>query len=118
MAVHTSSSSAFKPRNDRARFAVLFGLLSLAAIPVAWYATNLESVNVPQAVAGEAIGGTLLGLVSVILARQARARVELSLTRPGESTARWGRLLGLLGLCLGLTAALALGFFGLLLLYE
>jgi hypothetical protein len=36
----------------------------------------------------------------------------------GEGAARWGKWLGLLGLCLGLTAALALGFFGLLLWSE
>jgi hypothetical protein len=53
-----------------------------------------------------------------VLARKARYRAERSLTRPGEATARWGRRLGLLGLCLGVTAALALAFFGLLLLYE
>jgi hypothetical protein len=111
-------TSVLRVRNDRARFSVVFGLLSLASIPAAWYATNLRNVDVPQAVAGEAIAGTLLGLVSVILARQARRRLERSLTRPGEATVRWGRRLGLLGLCLGLTAALALGFFGLLLLYE
>jgi hypothetical protein len=97
---------------------VLLGLLSLAAIPAALYATRLRNVNVPQAVGGEAVAGTLLGLSAVIVAREARFRVERSLTRPGEAAARWGRRLGLLGLCLGLTAALALGFFGLLLLYE
>jgi hypothetical protein len=36
----------------------------------------------------------------------------------GEGTARAGKWLGLLGLCLALTAALALGFYGLLLLTE
>jgi hypothetical protein len=97
---------------------VLFALLSLASIPAAWYATRLKHVNVPQAVGGEAVAGTLLGLIAVLLARGARSRVERTLTRAGEGTARIGKWLGLLGLCLGLTAALALGFFGLLLLYE
>ena len=97
---------------------MLFALLSLAAVPVAWYATHLKHVNLPQAVAGEAIAGTLLGLIAVILARGARVQVERTLARVGEGTARAGKWLGLLGLCLGLTAALALGFFGLLLWYE
>lgn len=105
-------------RNDRARFSVLLALLSLAAVPAAWYATHLRDVNLPQAVAGEAIAGTLLGFAAVLSARRARVQVERTLSRTGEGMAKLGRWLGLLGLCLGLTAALALGFFGLLLLYE
>jgi hypothetical protein len=116
--VARTSSSNVVVRNTRARFSVLFALLSLAAIPAAWYATHFRNVNVPQAVGGEAVAGTLLGVIAVILARKARYRVERTLGRVGERTAKWGRWLGLLGMCLGLTAALALGFFGLLLLYE
>jgi hypothetical protein len=105
-------------RSHRARFSVLFALLSLASIPAALYATRLSNVNVPQAVGGEAVAGTLLGLIAVLLARGARLRAERSLTRPGEGTARWGKWLGLLGLCVGLTAALSLAFFGVLLWSE
>jgi hypothetical protein len=105
-------------RNDRARFSVLFALLSLAAIPAALYATRLSNVNVPQAVGGEAVAGTLLGLIAVLLARGARLRAERTLSRRGEAAARWGKWLGLLGLCLGLTAALSLAFFGVLLWSE
>ena len=105
-------------RNDRARFSVVFGLLSLAAIPVALYSTRLKNVNLPQAVAGEAVAGMLLGLIAVLLARGARYKVERTLSRVGEGTARLGKWLGLLGLCLGLTAALSLAFFGLLLWSE
>ena len=97
---------------------MLFALLSLAAIPAALYATRLSNVNVPQAVGGEAVAGTLLGLIAVLLARSARRRAERTLSRPGEATARWGKWLGLLGLCLGLTAALSLAFFGVLLWSE
>lgn len=118
MAVRTSSSSVRRARNDRARFSVLFALLSLATIPAALYASRLSNVNVPQAVAGEAVVGTLFGLIAVLLARGARVQVERTLTRTGEGAARAGKWLGLLGLCLGLTAALALGFFGLLLWAE
>jgi hypothetical protein len=118
LAVRTSSSSAPRLRNNRARFSILFGLLSLAAVPAALYATRLKNVDVPQAVGGEAVAGTLLGLIALVLARGARVRVERTLGRVGESTARVGKWLGLLGLCLGLTAALALGFFGLLLWAE
>jgi hypothetical protein len=118
LAGRTSSSNGRRARNDRARFAVLFALLSLAAVPAALAATHSKRVNLPQAVGGEAVVGTLLGLIAVLLARGARRRAERTLSRPGEATARAGRWLGLLGLCLGLTAALALGFFGLLLAFE
>jgi hypothetical protein len=118
LAVRTSSSSVRRARNDRARFSVLFALLSLATIPAALYASRLSNVNVPQAVAGEAVVGTLFGLIAVLLARRARVQVERTLARTGEGAARAGKWLGLLGLCLGLTAALALGFFGLLLWAE
>jgi hypothetical protein len=97
---------------------VVFALLSLAAIPVALYATHLKHVNVPQAVGGEAVAGTMLGLIAVLLSRGARARAAWSLTRVGARAAKWGRWLGWLGACLGLTAALALGFYGLLLAFE
>jgi hypothetical protein len=105
-------------RNQRARLSVLFGLLSLAAVPAALYSTRLKDVNLPQAVGGEAVAGTLLGLIAVLLAQSARFRAERTLARVREGTARMGKWLGLLGLCLGLTAALALGFFGLLLWAE
>ncbi len=105
-------------RNDRARLSVLFALLSLAAIPAALYASRLSNVSVPQAFGGEAVVGTLLGLIAVILARGARLRAGRTLSRSGERAARWGKWLGLLGICLGLTAALSLGFFGLLLWTE
>ena len=97
---------------------LVFALLSLAAIPAALYATHLKNVNVPQAFIGEAIAGTLLGLIAVVLARGARWRAERSLTRVGAGAASWGRWLGLLGMCLGLTAALSLAFYGLLLAFE
>jgi hypothetical protein len=116
--VSLTRSSNARVRNDRARFSVVFGLLSLAAIPVALYSTRLKNVNLPQAVGGEAVAGTLLGLIAVLLARGARYRVERTLSRVGEGTARTGKWLGLLGLCLGLTAALSLAFFGLLLWSE
>jgi hypothetical protein len=117
MAVHTSSSRA-RLRNSKARLSVLFGLLSLAAIPVALYSTRLKQVNLPQAVGGEAVAGTVLGLIAVMLARGARVAVERTLGRVGEGAARWGKWLGILGLCLGITAALSLAFYGLLLWSE
>ena len=116
--VSLTRSGSSRVRNSKARLSVFFGLLSLAAIPLALYSTRLKHVDLPQAVAGEAVAGTLLGLIAVLLARSARVQVERTLTRAGEGAARAGKWLGLLGLCLGLTAALALAFFGLLLWSE
>jgi hypothetical protein len=116
--VSLTKSSSSRVRNSKARFSVLFGVLSIVAVPVALYSTRLQQVNLPQAVAGEAIVGSLLGLIAIILARGARVKVERTLGRVGEGTAKWGKWLGILGLCLGLTAALSLAFFGLLLWTE
>lgn len=97
---------------------MFFGVLSIAAVPVALYSTRLKQIDLPHAVAGEAIAGTLLGLIAISLARGARVKVERTLGRAGEGAAKWGKWLGILGLCLGLTAALSLAFFGLLLWAE
>jgi hypothetical protein len=60
-----------------------------------------------------------LGWFAIILARRARERIELTLGRAGgANTARAGRLLGIVGVLLGLTAALAVGFWGLLTLFA
>ena len=116
--VSLTRSSSSRVRNSKARLSVFFGLLSVAAVPVALYSTRLSQVNLPHAVAGEAIAGTLLGLIAIMLARGARVKIERTLGRVGEGTARWGKWLGILGLCLGLTAALSLAFYGLLLWAE
>src|ERR1043166_5149932 len=112
--VSLTRSSSSRARNSKAWFSVFFGVLSIAAVPLALYSTRLKNVDLPHAVAGEAIAGTVLGLIAVLLARGARYKVERTLSRPGEGPARLGKWLGLLGMCLGLTAALSLAFFGLL----
>jgi hypothetical protein len=61
----------------------------------------------------------VLGLSAIILARRARERVQITLGRAGgEGAARVGRALGILGVLIGATAALALGFYGLLALFA
>ena len=57
----------------------------------------------------------LLGVLAVALARRARSRLGPTLGRPkGARTARLGRLLGILGLMLALTAAGSVGIYELL----
>jgi hypothetical protein len=57
----------------------------------------------------------LFGVLAVALARRARSRLGPTLGRPkGARTARLGRLLGILGLMLALTAAGSVGIYELL----
>jgi hypothetical protein len=61
----------------------------------------------------------LLGWFAIILSRRARERIELTLGRAGgATTARIGRLLGIIGVLVATTAALAVGFWGLLTLFA
>ena len=97
---------------------MLLALLGLA-VPVTGFAAarQLERVSLVQATAATC-ASALLGAAAIALARKARRNIERTLGRiGGEATARAGRLLGLISLCLGLTAGLALGFYGLLNLF-
>jgi hypothetical protein len=113
----TRSSSA-RARNDAARGSIALALLALA-LPVAAYvaARQLERVSLVQATEASC-GSVVLGGCAVLLARRGLRTVERTLGRAGgEGWARVGRLLGLLGLCLGLTAGIALGVYALLNLF-
>jgi hypothetical protein len=68
---------------------------------------------------GSAVVAALLGFSAIVLARRARERVQITLGRAGgRGAARIGRALGVLGLLVGVTVALALGFYGLLTLFA
>jgi hypothetical protein len=68
---------------------------------------------------GSIVVAVALGFAAIVLARRGREYVELTLGRAGGAgTARVGRALGILGLLVGVTAALALGFYGLLTLFA
>jgi hypothetical protein len=97
---------------------VLLGLLGLALPPLAFAAANeLQRVSLVQAT-GATCASIVLGGTAILLARRARRQIERSIGRiGGEATARVGRLLGGISLFVGLTAALALGFYGLLNLF-
>ena len=98
---------------------MLVGLLALAAMPVAVEgARQWKWLSLTHSVAVVAVASTLLGVLAILLARGARRDVELTLGRiGGQGTARAGRLLGLLGVFIGLSAACALGFYEVLLLF-
>jgi hypothetical protein len=113
-----SSSSAPRP-NPRAVWSVACGILSLAAIPAGVVlARESQRVTLVDATGSIAVA-LLLGWGAIIFARRAREHIQLTLGRAtGERAARTGRLLGTLGVLLGLTAALAVAFWGLLTLFT
>jgi hypothetical protein len=95
------------------------GILSLAAMP-AGVVLARESQRVTLRLATISIAVALvLGWIAVVLARRAREQIQLTLGRAGgEGAARVGRALGILGVLLAITAALAVGFWGLLTLFA
>jgi hypothetical protein len=114
----TSSNSA-RRANPRAGWSLACGILSLLAMPAGVVlARESDRVTLVDATGSIAVA-LALGWFAIILARRARERIELTLGRAGGAgTARAGRLLGIVGVLLGLTAALAVGFWGLLTLFA
>ena len=94
---------------------MLLGLLSLATMPVA-IAVAERSRRFQLLDAAYAIPvGLVLGLGAILLARRARRRIARSVTGArGRGAARVGRLLGLAGFLLAVTAAMAVGVYELL----
>jgi hypothetical protein len=94
---------------------VLLGLLSLATVPVAVAVSNLSRRYELLDAAYAIPLGLVLGLAAILLARRARRRAARSVAGVrGEGAARAGRLLGLAGFLLAVTAAMAVGVYELL----
>jgi hypothetical protein len=115
----TSSNSGARRANPRAWWSLVCGILSLAAIPVGIVlARELEQVTLVDS-SGSVLVGALFGWAAIVLARRARERIQITLGRAGGGrAAAVGRLLGILGLLVAGTAALALGFWGLLSMFA
>ena len=95
------------------------GVLSLAAVPARIVLARETRLVTLVNSAGSVAVALLLGLSAIVLSRRARERVQITLGRAGgEGTARVGRVLGVLGILVGATAALAIGFYGLLSLFA
>jgi|SRR5690242_3861629 len=110
----TRSSSARAP-NHAARASVLLALLGVA-LPVVAYAAahQLQKVSLVQATMASC-GSVVLGGAAILFARRGLRTIERTLGRAGgEGTARVGRLLGVIALCMGLAAAIALGVYAVL----
>ena len=103
----------------RAWVALLFGLLGVLALPAAVEATR-RSHRIALLDAAYAIPlAFLLGLIAVVMARRARNNLRwLSLRDRGTAVASTAVIVGMLALCLAVTAALSVGFYELVLLYQ
>ncbi len=93
----------------------MLGVLSVATMPAAILATRYSG-SYDLLHAGFAIPVALvLGFAAVALARRARARDDLTLGRAGRRrTARVGRALGILGVCIASAATVSLIVYALL----
>ena len=115
MVARTRSSSPPRGGNPRAAASVVFGLASALAIPagvvLSYYSATVTLVESSSS-AGLAIS---FGVYSIVLSRRGHDAFARTIGRAGgRRAARAGKMLGTFGLCMGLTAGLAVGFYGLL----
>ena len=99
----------------RAAWSVVLGVVSTVALPAAIVATRY-SRSYDLLHAGFAIPLVVLtGLAALVLSRQARAlnSATLGSTESGKA-ATWGRVLGILGLCLATSATISNAVYGVL----
>jgi hypothetical protein len=105
--------------NHRASLAVLFGLVAVAAVPVGIVLTGrlagLDLLDAAWAVPVAAAAG----ITALLFARGARGRIQRTLERAGGAgRARLGRILGIAGICIALSGAIAYAFYEILLRLE
>jgi hypothetical protein len=98
---------------------VLAGTVAVLVIPAALaLAAYSSSVDLTEAAVAIPVA-VVLGIAAISLSRGARRVSQISLGRiGGTGVARVGAVLGFLGLYLAAMAVLAVGFFGLLLLFD
>lgn len=98
---------------------MLLGLAGLLALPAA-IEVSRRSTRVDLLDAGYGIPlAFLLGLIAVVMARRARENLRwLCLRDGGTAVASTAIIVGALAVCLALTAALSVGFYELVLVYQ
>jgi hypothetical protein len=106
--------------NPRAAASVAVAVLAILAVPVGVVLASRSSrVTLINSTYGSIPIGLLLGFSAFLLARRGREHAIWTFGRSGgETAARVGRILAVLGVCMALTAALAIGFYGLLTLFA
>ncbi len=115
MVARTSGNSRSRTGNPLAAASVVVGLAAVLSIPagvvLSYYSQTVTLVEATSS-AGLAV---VFGVYAIALARRGRWMLARTLGRArGAHAARAGRLLGWLGLCMGISTALAVGFYGLL----
>jgi hypothetical protein len=105
--------------NRRAWLALVLGIAALATLPAAVElsrrSSRVELLDVAYAIPL----AFALGLVALIMARRARQNLRwLRLREGGTGVASAAVVIGLVAVCLAVTAALSVGFYGLVLLYQ
>jgi hypothetical protein len=105
--------------NHRASLAVLFGAASALALPVAVVMANqVSGVKLLDAVWAIPVAAGC-GIGALLFARGAVGRIQRTLERAGGAgRARLGRILGIAGICMALSGAIAVGFYELLVRLE
>lgn len=105
--------------NPRATLAVLCGFVAVLAVP-AGVALSRRSATITLIDAAWAIPvAAVFGVAALLFARGARGRIRATLERArGRARARAARFLGVAGICVALSAAIAIGFYELLLRLE
>lgn len=119
MAVPVPIPSRRRGFNHRASLAVLCGLVGAAIIPAAIEATR----KVPGAVLLDAVWAipvaAVASVAAMLFARGAQGAIERTLGQAGGSARiRAGRVLAVAGICVTLSASIAVGLYELLLRLE
>jgi hypothetical protein len=105
--------------NHRATLAFLSGLVAVLAVP-AGVAISRRSSTLTLVDAAWAVPvAAAFGIAALLFARGARGRIRASLERArGRARTRAARVLGVAGICVALSGAIAVGFYELLLRLE
>lgn len=116
MASRTSSSSV---SNHRASFALLAAVCGVVAVPVAvLLSRQTGKIHLLDAVWSIPIG-MALSVAALLFARGARGRIRWTLEQAGGAgRVRATRWLAVAGICLALSASIAVGFYELLVRLE
>ena len=119
MAVRTQTLMQPRRPNYRAFLSFLFGLIAVGVIPAAIEATR----KIPGAVLLDAVWAipvaAAAAIVSLLFARGARGAIARTLGHVGGSGwIRLGRFLAVVGICVTLSASIAVGLYELLLRLE
>lgn len=108
--------SSNRVRSWTAAFLGLLGVLTMpAAIELTRRSKRVELLDASYAIPVAFV----LGLVALVMARRARQNLRwLRLRDGGTGVASAAVVVGLIAVCLAMTAALSVGFYGLVLLYQ